>query len=145
MSIANAVATILRSGRIHLMCVHAPNAVKPDNILIDKKGNAKICDFNLAREVGPRERMAGWLMTGGIGSYRYMVTNPFLSRCLNAATNSHRSHNSTYKLGPRGANKHRPRGICCLRTRSRCVLGGHVHVLHDHWANAVSDHVGVEV
>lgn len=47
--------------------------MKPDNILIDKKGNAKLCDFNLAREIGPRERMAGWLMTGGVGSYRYMV------------------------------------------------------------------------
>jgi serine/threonine protein kinase len=44
-------------------------------VLIDARGVAKVCDFNLARVVCNTNKydLQEWTMTGGVGSYRYMA------------------------------------------------------------------------
>lgn len=60
--------------------------LKPDNIGFDVRGDVKIFDFGLAKEINPNEKMESGLykLSGNTGSLRYMAPEVALSQPYNS-------------------------------------------------------------
>lgn len=65
--------------------------LKPDNIGFDVRGDVKIFDFGLAKEIDPRTRLEDgtYKLTGDTGSPRYMAPEVFLSKTYNETADTY--------------------------------------------------------
>eukprot|EP00537_Pseudo-nitzschia_pungens_P001163 CAMPEP_0172369216 /NCGR_PEP_ID=MMETSP1060-20121228/31565_1 /TAXON_ID=37318 /ORGANISM="Pseudo-nitzschia pungens, Strain cf. cingulata" /LENGTH=431 /DNA_ID=CAMNT_0013094059 /DNA_START=149 /DNA_END=1443 /DNA_ORIENTATION=+ len=65
--------------------------LKPDNIGFDVRGDVKIFDFGLAKELDTRKKLADgtYNLTGDTGSPRYMAPEVFLSKPYNETADSY--------------------------------------------------------
>jgi len=65
--------------------------LKPDNIGFDVRGDVKIFDFGLAKELDPRKKLddGTYNLTGDTGSPRYMAPEVFLSKTYNETADTY--------------------------------------------------------
>lgn len=65
--------------------------LKPDNIGFDVRGDVKIFDFGLAKELDPRKKLGDgtYNLTGDTGSPRYMAPEIFLEKSYNETADTY--------------------------------------------------------
>jgi serine/threonine protein kinase len=65
--------------------------LKPDNIGFDVRGDVKIFDFGLAKELDPRKKLGDgtYNLTGDTGSPRYMAPEVFLEKTYNETADTY--------------------------------------------------------
>lgn len=65
--------------------------LKPDNIGFDVRGDVKIFDFGLAKELDPRKKLGDgtYNLTGDTGSPRYMAPEVFLEKTYNKTADTY--------------------------------------------------------
>mmetsp|Transcript_39585 Transcript_39585/g.40062 ORF Transcript_39585/g.40062 Transcript_39585/m.40062 type:complete len:408 (+) Transcript_39585:122-1345(+) len=65
--------------------------LKPDNIGFDVRGDVKIFDFGLAKELDPRKKLddGTYNLTGDTGSPRYMAPEVFLEKTYNETADTY--------------------------------------------------------
>lgn len=65
--------------------------LKPDNIGFDVRGDVKIFDFGLAKELDPRQKLPDgtYKLTGDTGSPRYMAPEVYLSKPYNETVDTY--------------------------------------------------------